>query len=56
MSDHPFFMRYYDKKENKFSKKHKAAIKWFQGKTGLTDYQMMWAAFGKGILIGIILL
>jgi len=56
MSDHPFFMRYKDYKSNKVSRWHKSKIKWFQEKTGITDYQMMWVAFGKGLLIGLILL
>jgi len=49
-------MRYYDKKENKVSRFHKKQIKWFQEKTGITDYQMMWAAFAKGLIIGLIIL
>tara|TARA_Y100000768_G_scaffold324817_1_gene261626 strand:- start:1232 stop:1381 length:150 start_codon:yes stop_codon:yes gene_type:complete len=49
-------MRYYDKKENKVSRWHKSKIKWFQEKTGLTDYQLMWASFAKGLIIGLLIL
>ena len=35
---------------------HKRQTTKWQDKLNLTDYQMMWLAFGKGLLIGIILL
>ena len=40
----------------KFTTWHKNTIKKFQQKTGLTDYQCLWISFGKGLLIGAILL
>jgi len=49
-------MKLYYKKDNKFVHKHKQLIRWGQEKTGFSDYQLMWAAFGKGFLIGLILL
>ena len=33
----------------------KAKAKWFQDKFNLTDYQMLCIAFGKGLIIGILL-
>jgi len=35
---------------------HKRQIVKWQDKLNLTDYQLLWLAFGKGLLIGIILL
>tara|TARA_R110002050_G_scaffold149032_4_gene275408 strand:+ start:183 stop:332 length:150 start_codon:yes stop_codon:yes gene_type:complete len=44
------------KKDNVVVKKHKNSIKWFQDKTGVTDYQLLWATFLKGVIIAVILL
>jgi hypothetical protein len=40
----------------KLASKHKQLIHKIQQKFGISDYQMMWIAFGKGLLIGVILL
>ena len=49
-------MKFSNKKSNKASTFHKGLIKKFQDKTNLTDYQMLWAAFAKGLIIGLIIL
>tara|TARA_Y100001938_G_C7979056_1_gene373395 strand:+ start:309 stop:458 length:150 start_codon:yes stop_codon:yes gene_type:complete len=49
-------MKYYHRKSNKVSTFHKNLIKKFQEKTDVTDYQLLWISFAKGLLIGIILL
>jgi len=49
-------MKFSNKKSNKASNFHKKYIKKFQDKTGLTDYQLLWASFAKGLLIGLIIL
>jgi len=49
-------MRYYHPKSNKWSTWHKGLIKKFQDKTKVTDYQLLWISFAKGVLIGVILL
>ena len=51
-----FFMKLYYKKDKSLVRKHKNLIKAVQEKTNLSDYQLMWATFAKGLLIGIILL
>lgn len=35
---------------------HKAQIKGWQNSYGLTDYQMLWLSWGKGVLFAIIVL
>ncbi len=35
-------------------KKHKILIKWYQEKLKLSDYQLLWLVFFKGIIITII--
>ncbi len=52
----PFFMKLYYKNDRPLVKKHKNLIKAVQEKTNLSDYQLLWATFAKGLLIGIILL
>ena len=49
-------MKLYYKKDSKIVAKHKKLIRWGQEKTGLTDYQLIWATFIKGIIIGLIIL
>ena len=49
-------MKLYYKKDSKVISRHKKLIRWGQEKTGLTDYQLLWATFLKGLLIGVILL
>jgi len=34
---------------------HKRLIIKIQQKTGLSDYQILWLAFAKGIIVGIVL-
>jgi hypothetical protein len=41
---------------NQLATKHKRLIRKMQQKFCISDYQMMWIAFGKGLLIGIIIL
>ena len=41
---------------NKFITWHKNKIVWWKSKTGMTDYQLLWVSFAKGIIIGAILL
>lgn len=38
------------------AKFHRSLIKRFQQKTNITNYQMLWIFFAKGILIGLFLL
>jgi hypothetical protein len=40
----------------KLADKHKRLLRKMQQKFGISDYQMTWLAFGKGLLIGAILL
>tara|TARA_B100001063_G_C16670972_1_gene506304 strand:+ start:489 stop:668 length:180 start_codon:yes stop_codon:yes gene_type:complete len=35
---------------------HKKQIRWYRKKFNLTDYKLLWIAFGKGVLIGLIIL
>jgi len=49
-------MKLYFKKDHLLVKKHKNLIRWWQDKTGMTDYQTLWLSFAKGIIIGAILL
>ena len=35
---------------------HKKLIRWYRKKLNLTDYKLLWLTFGKGVLIGLILL
>lgn len=35
---------------------HKKSIRWFQKKTGLSNYQIQWLAFAEGVIITIIIL
>ena len=36
-------------------KKHKRLITVVQQKTGLSDYQILWLSFIKGVIIGIVI-
>ena len=49
-------MKLYFKNDNKIKAKHKKLIRWYQEKTGQTDYQLLWTSFIKGLIIGIIIL
>ena len=49
-------MKLYYKKDPKIVSQHKKLIRWGQEKTGLSDYQLLWATLVKGIIIGAILL
>jgi len=49
-------MKFSHKKSNKASTFHKGLLKKFQDKTKLTDYQMLWVSFGKGLIIGLLIL
>jgi len=49
-------MKLYYKKDPKVISKHKQLIRWGQEKTGLSDYQLLWATFVKGLIIGLIIL
>lgn len=33
-------------------KKHKEFVKWFQTKTGVSDYTLLWISFTEGFIIG----
>ena len=35
--------------------KHKAFINWYQKKLNLSDYQLLWLVFFKGVLMTIII-
>tara|TARA_B100001079_G_scaffold246069_1_gene234417 strand:- start:143 stop:415 length:273 start_codon:yes stop_codon:yes gene_type:complete len=35
---------------------HKKSIRWFQKKTGLSNYQIQWLSFAEGVIITIIIL
>ncbi len=39
-----------------FIKAHKSFIAWFQRKTGISNYGMIWIAFLEGIIISLILM
>ena len=52
----PFSMKLYYKKDKEITRRHKNLIRGFQDKTKLSDYQMIWLTFAKGLLIGAILL
>ncbi len=39
---------------NNVIEKHKQLIKWYQDKLRLSDYQLLWVVFFKGIIISII--
>ena len=41
-------------KIRKLIEKHKALIKWYQKKFKLSDYQLLWLVFFKGVLITIV--
>ena len=41
---------------NKIVKWHKSKIKWWKSKTGMSNYQLLWTSFIKGLIIGAILL
>ena len=43
-------------KLNQVKQWHKNKISWFQDATNMTDYQMWWAAFIKGVIITAIIL
>ena len=49
-------MKLYYKKDPKVISQHKKLIRWGQDKTGLTDYQLLWATFAKGLIIGLLIL
>ena len=53
---YPFFMKLYYKKDSKVIAQHKKLIRWGQDKTGLSDYQLLWGSFIKGLIIGLIIL
>jgi len=38
----------------KLIEKHKTLIKWYQKKFKLSDYQLLWLVFFKGVLIAMI--
>ena len=40
---------------NRIVRAHKKLIIKIQQKTGLSDYQILWITFAKGVLIGILL-
>jgi len=40
---------------NRLVRAHKRLIVKIQQKTGLSDYQILWLAFAKGIVAGIVL-
>ena len=52
----PFLMKLYYKNDKKIIAQHKKAIRWWQEKLKLSDYQTLWVTFAKGLLIGAILL
>ena len=39
----------------KLANKHKRLITMLQQKTGLSDYQILWLSFAKGIIVGIVI-
>jgi len=41
-------------KMRKLIDKHKTLINWYQNKFKLSDYQLLWLVFFKGVLITII--
>ena len=45
-------MKLYYKNDHPLVTKHKNLIRWAQNKTGITDYQLLWATFFKGVIIG----
>ena len=49
-------MKLYNKGDGRLRKWHKAKIRWWQEKTKMSDYGLLWASFVKGIIIGAILL
>tara|TARA_B100000073_G_C23570533_1_gene507940 strand:- start:470 stop:619 length:150 start_codon:yes stop_codon:yes gene_type:complete len=49
-------MKLYNKKDGKLRQYHKKLIRSFQDKTNISDYGLIWLSFGKGLLIGLILL
>ena len=49
-------MKFYNKKDKEITRRHKNLIRGFQDKTKLSDYQILWLTFAKGLLIGAILL
>ena len=49
-------MKLYYKKDKELIRRHKNLIRGFQDKLKLSDYQMIWLSFAKGLLIGAILL
>ena len=49
-------MKLYYKNDKKIIVQHKKAIRWWQEKLKLSDYQTLWVTFLKGIIIGAILL
>ncbi len=51
-----FFYMHMKKYFYKFAEWDKNLAKKFQDKFKLSDYQMLWLAFGKGFIIGAILL
>ena len=40
---------------NRFARTHKKLIIKIQQRTGLSDYQILWLAFAKGVVAGIVL-
>jgi len=40
---------------NQLIKKHKRLITVVQQKTGLSDYQLLWLSFIKGVIVGVVI-
>ena len=40
---------------NRLARTHKKLIIKIQQRTGLSDYQILWLAFAKGVVVGIVL-
>ena len=40
---------------NRLTRTHKKLIIKIQQRTGLSDYQILWLAFAKGVVVGIVL-
>jgi len=42
--------------KNKILEWHKGRVNWFQKKTGISNYGMLWYSFIKGVIIGIVIM
>ncbi len=49
-------MNFANKKDSRVVKAHKGLIKSFQKKFKVSDYQVIWLSFAKGLIIGLIIL